>query len=89
MNNLFYTWTTASQAITNKDIGITENMRHNYPIGSDIVACGKPFNSDGQRGVHFVHSSGCDKTQFNGYLKINGSYVTDNNSFCNACNCKL
>ena len=89
MDNLFYTWITSTQAITNKDIGITENMRHNYPIGSDVVACGKPFNSDGQRGLHFVHSAACDKTQFSGYLRINGSDVMDNQHYCNSCNCKL
>ena len=89
MNNLFYSWVSASQAITNKDIGITENMRHNYPIGSDVAACGIAFNHDGHRGVKSVHSSACDQTPFNGYLTINGSNIMDNKSYCNSCNCKL
>ena len=89
MYNLFYTWITSMQAITNKDVGIIENMQHNYPVGSDVEACGKPFNSGGERGLHFVHSVACDKNQFSGYLRINGSDVMDNQYYCNSCNCKF
>ena len=87
MNNLFYTWVTSSQVIANRDIGITANMRHNYPVGSDVVACGKLVHSNGQKKLHFVHPSGCYKTKFNGYLKINGSVITDNKRYCDSCSC--
>ena len=80
MNNLFYSWVSDAQAGSNRDAGVIESLLHNYPLGSNVEACGKAVASGKLRGLKSVHAS-CNGQEFNGYLKINGSNVMDNTRF--------
>lgn len=88
VDNLFYSYITNSQASSNEDDGIINDFNKRFKVGNDVNVCGKPFEKNGKLGMHFVHQISCDTMQFNGFLRVNGSSITDNTKYCTACNCK-
>lgn len=87
VDNLFYTNLTNSQAQINRDVGITADFKHRYPLGSNVEVCGKVYNKGHNPGIHFVHPSACITTKFNGFLRINGADITHNLQYCGNCGC--
>ena len=88
VDNLFYKYITPEQAQSNEDINIINDFNHRIKIGDNVSACGKIFDKNNKLGLHFVHPSNCSKTNFNGFLKINGQDITNNKQYCTACSCK-
>lgn len=89
VDNLFYDYITSSQISSNEDDGIVSDFNNRFKVGDDVNACGKPFEKNGKVGLHFVHPSACGATKFNGFLRINGSGITNNTTYCGECACKL
>lgn len=89
VDNLFYKNLSLAQASSIRDVGIIDDFKRNYALGSTVEACGKVMQRSGDLGLHFVHPSGCEQTKFNGFLRINGTDVTNNLTYCGACSCKV
>ncbi len=89
VDNLFYNYITNPQASINRDIGISADFKRRFPVGSSVEACGKLFQRGKNPGIHFVHPSGCAKTNFDGFLRINGADITNNLEYCGNCGCRL
>lgn len=88
VDNLFYNFLSPQQLSSNYDVGIITDFNKRFKVGDDVTACGRSFDKDGKYGLHFVHPSGCETTKFNGFLRINGSNLTNNVKYCMNCNCK-
>lgn len=89
VDNLFYKHLSLAQASSVRDVGIVDDFTRNYALGSTVEACGKVMRRNGDIGLHFVHPSGCGKTEFNGFLRINGIDITNNLTYCGGCACKI
>jgi hypothetical protein len=89
VDNLFYKNLSLAQAGSVRDVGIIDDFKRSYHLGSTVEACGKVIHTSGDLGLHFVHPSGCEQTKFNGFLRINGIDVTNNLTYCGGCSCKV
>lgn len=89
VDNLYYRNITLAQLSSLRDVGIISDFSQNYPLGSSVEACGKVFKSNGKLGIHFVHPSGCNQNSFNGFLRINGTDIANNENYCGGCACKV
>ena len=89
VDNLFYKNLSLAQASSVRDVGIIDDFKRSYHLGSTVEACGKVIHTSGDLGLHFVHPSGCEQTKFNGFLRINGIDVTNNLTYCGGCSCKV
>lgn|GEM_PF-2798189 len=89
VDNLFYKDISLAQVSSLRDVGIISDFTRNYPLGSNVEVCGKVFSQNGKTGIHFVHPSACDSNAFNGFLRINGVDVTNNQNYCGNCACKI
>lgn len=89
VDNLFYDYVSSAQASLNSDGGIIADFTRRFPVGSPVEACGKIYQRSNTMALHFVHPSGCEKTKFDGFLRINGADVTDNLAYCGSCACKV
>lgn len=89
VDNLFYKDISLAQVSSLRDVGVTTDFSRNYPLGSNVDACGKIFKNNGNPGIHFVHPSACNSTGFNGFLRINGVEISNNQNYCADCACKV
>ena len=89
VDNLFYNYVSSAQASLNSDGGIIADFTRRFPLGSPVEACGKVYQRSSTMALHFVHPSACDKTKFDGFLRINGVEVTGNLAYCGSCACKV
>ncbi|RTK95617.1 MAG: hypothetical protein EKK64_06340 [Neisseriaceae bacterium] len=88
VDNLFYKYISPEQITSNEDVNVINDFNNRFKVGDNVSACGKTFDKNDKLGIHFVHPSNCSTTQFNGFLKINGQDITNNNSYCTSCSCK-
>ncbi len=88
VDNLFYKYISPQQASSNEDVGIINDFSTRFKIGDNVSACGKTIDKNDKLAMHFVHPSNCATTHFNGFLKINGQNISNNNEYCNSCSCK-
>lgn len=88
LDNLYYAKISLAQLSANRDVGVIADLSASYPLASNVEVCGKLNKHAGQFTISATHSSNCLLKPYDGFLRINGQEISNNQNYCSACACQ-